>query len=374
MASQLRRIVEAESPSDDLVAIRRCAGVIAGILKEATGIEPELLETERRVHLLWRRGPSAKVLVLAHMDTVWPLGTTDRWPFVIEGDIASGPGVFDMKAGIVQAIAALSMTGVPGIAFLVTSDEETGSASSRETIETLAREAGTVLVAEPSERGALKIARKGSALYDIEVNGRAAHAGLEPERGVNATIESAHLALQLAQMGDRAAGTTVTPTTLVSGRTGNVIPESASLHVDLRAWSKTELERVDREIRELRPTLPGASIRVLGGINRGPLARSASEVLFGVAQECAADIGLSHLEGVEVGGSSDGNFAAHVGAATLDGLGAVGGGAHSRTEHVVLSAMADRAALLAALLECLPPLASNRGTHLETVDQPTEHT
>jgi glutamate carboxypeptidase len=358
MLAQLQRIVEAESPSDDLDAIRNCSGVIAEILKDETGIAPETDERGGRVHLLWRRGGRPRVALLAHMDTVWPVGTIGDFPFSVDGEIARGPGVFDMKAGIVQTIAALSMTDVPGVALLVTSDEETGSATSRAMIEELALESGAVLVMEPSEQGALKITRKGAALYDLEIVGRAAHAGLAPETGVNATIESAHVVLSAMRMGDDAVGTTVTPTTLSSGHAGNVIPEAARLHIDVRAWSMAELERVDRAIRALGPTLAGAAIRFSGGINRGPLERGRSDALFGLAQQCAMELGLRAPHGVGVGGGSDGNIAAAVGAATLDGLGAVGGGAHARTENVSLSGMCERAALVAAILRKIVGAAS----------------
>jgi glutamate carboxypeptidase len=241
---------------------------------------------------------------------------------------------------------------------LLTGDEETGSRTSRGLIEEEARWAGAALVCEPSaDGGAVKVARKGTAGYRVTVTGRAAHAGLEPELGVNAGVELAHQVLALAAVAAPADGTTVTPTVLAAGTTPNTVPEMAILHVDVRGWSRSELNRADRAIRGLTPRLPGAVLAVSGGINRYPLEGAAAQALLATAQAAAWDIGLPPPEGVRSGGGSDGNFTSAIGVPTLDGLGAVGAHPHARSECVDVTAMPDRAALLAALIDriCGPP-------------------
>nr|WP_246300055.1 M20/M25/M40 family metallo-hydrolase [Nocardioides panaciterrulae] len=245
---------------------------------------------------------------------------------------------------------------------LVTGDEELGSATSRELIEDEARTASAVLVLEASAAGgSLKTARKGVSLYEIDVVGRAAHAGLEPEKGVNATIELAHQVLAVAGMADPAAGTTVTTTAATSGTTTNTVPASARFAVDVRAWTAVEQERVDAALRSLRPVLAGAKVHVNGGINRPPLEESASLGLFERVRAVAARLGLPEPTRASVGGASDGNFTGGVGTPTLDGLGAVGGGAHADDEHVLVGRLVDRTVLLRALLEDLLAPHGERG-------------
>jgi glutamate carboxypeptidase len=291
------------------------------------------------------------VVVVGHFDTVWPAGTIDRWPFERTGDTVTGPGAFDMKAGIVQAFEALAtLDDLSGVAVILTSDEELGSPTSRRLVEAAARGAQAALVVEPSVGGALKTARKGTGMYTLHVAGRAAHAGLEPEKGANALIEAAHLVLAVQAVGRPELGTTVTPTLASAGSASNVVPASATIEIDVRVAVAEEAGRVDADIRALATTVPGTTVTVDGGPNRPPMPPSASAGLLPLAQRAAERLGLDSPGGAEVGGASDGNFTAGVGTPTLDGLGAVGDKAHGEGEYAIVSAMPERAALLAELI------------------------
>ncbi len=354
LLDDVRVMVECESPSDDLAAVARSAEVVAAVGARRLGVEPERIVLDGRTHLRWRLGASpSSVLLLGHHDTVWPIGTLARRPFAVEGDVLRGPGCFDMLAGVAMAFHAAAGADLTtgGVTVLLTGDEELGSPSSRALVEDEARAARAVLVLEASaDGGALKTERKGVSLYDVRVGGRAAHAGLEPERGTNAGVELAHQVLALQQLGDTAAGTTVTPTLASAGTTTNTVPAAASVAVDVRCRTVSEQDRVDAAIRSLRPVLPGASVEVHGGPNRPPLEASASADLFDLACDVAARVGLPEPTRAAVGGASDGNFTAGVGTPTLDGLGAVGGGAHAEDEHVLVSALPGRTALLQGLV------------------------
>jgi glutamate carboxypeptidase len=293
--------------------------------------------------------------VLCHHDTVWPLGTLARHPFAIADGVLRGPGCFDMKAGLVMAWHALALAAAEcsgmAVTLLVTGDEEVGSPSSRALIEAEAAGCAAAFVLEASaDGGALKLERKGVSRYDVQVIGRAAHAGTEPERGINATIEAAHQVLAVSSLADPSRATTVTPTALVSGTTSNTVPATASFAVDVRVRDTVEQQRVDDAIRALRPALAGARLHVLGGPNRPPMERGASQGLYERAGELAAELGLPPLTWAAVGGASDGNFTAGIGTPTLDGLGAVGGGAHAEDEHLLVDELPARTALLAALI------------------------
>jgi glutamate carboxypeptidase len=355
MAEQLGDLVTAESPSDDLDLLARCADRVAGLGASLLGRDPERLNAGGRFHLRWQLGrpqtPPAVVLI-GHYDTVWPAGTLDRFPYAIDASgRASGPGAFDMKAGIVQMFHALSaLETVDGVTCLLTADEEIGSPSSRQLIEETARGARAALVLEASVDGDLKIARKGTSMYDLHVTGRAAHAGLEPEKGANATIELAHQVLAISALGRSDLGTTVTPTVARAGSTTNTVPASAVLSIDVRASVVDEQERVDAALRKLRPVVAGTALRLEGSPNRPPFQEASSASLLARARRAASQLGLVPPAGVAVGGGSDGNFTAAIGVPTLDGLGAVGDGAHAEGEYVVLDAMPERAALLAALV------------------------
>lgn len=351
MVQDLRTLVECESPSGDVAATRRCAEVVAELGQRWLGAAPRVVRTGERVALLWSWEGPRRRLVLGHLDTVWPMGTLARWPFTHDADRASGPGCFDMKAGIVQAMHAIASLEDPsGMQLLLTSDEEVGAPDSRPLIEQVAREVDEVFVPEASAAGALKVERKGVSLYAVHVTGRAAHAGLEPELGVNASIELAHQVLAIAALQDASVGTTVTPTVLSAGTTTNTVPAAGQIRVDVRARTEAEQDRVDAAVRALVPVLDGAALSIEGGKNRPPLERRRSERLLARAVQAYRDLGYGELAGVAVGGASDGNFTAGLGIPTLDGLGAVGDGAHAEGEWVSVPDMSRRAALLAALV------------------------
>ena len=364
----LRQLVECESPSEDLAAVARSADVVARVGTARLGVAPERMVLGGVSHLRWRLGTGPRrVLLVGHHDTVWPTGTLALRPFSVRDGIVRGPGCFDMLTGLVMAFHALASLGdVDGVTLVVTGDEELGSPTSRGLIEDEARLASAALVLEASaDGGSLKTERKGVSLYDVRLHGRAAHAGLEPERGVNATVELAHQALAVSALGDPARGTTVTPTAARSGTTTNTVPATASFAVDARVRSAAEQERVDVAMRALRPVLSDAEIELLGGPNRPPLERAMSADLFDRARRLAVGLGLPELTAAAVGGASDGNFTAGVGTPTLDGLGAVGGGAHAAHEHVLVEPIPGRTALLARLVFDLladPSAATNDPT------------
>jgi glutamate carboxypeptidase len=354
LLDDIRTLVETESPSDDLDAVAASADAVAAIGSRLLGLPPESIVIDGCTHLRWAFGAATRVLVLCHHDTVWPLGSILTHPFTALEGVLRGPGVFDMKAGLaiaLHAVASLSPGGQDGVTVLVTGDEEIGSPSSRQLIEREALGATAALVLEASaDGGALKIERKGVSRYDVSVTGRAAHAGLEPERGVNTSLEIAAQILAVASLADLALGTTVTPTVVRSGTTTNTVPAFGTFAVDVRARSRGELERVDREFRRLRPALPGAVITVAGGPNRPPLERELALPLFERAQVIATALGMNPLTSAAVGGASDGNFTAGVGTPTLDGLGAVGGGAHADSEHVLIEHLDTQIRFLTALI------------------------
>jgi glutamate carboxypeptidase len=350
MLDDLAALVEVESPSPDVAATARCADVLAAVGQARLGLAPERVDAGGHPAVLWRFGGPTSVLLVGHLDTVWPIGTLAELPFAVRDGRATGPGVFDMKAGLVQGMHALAhLDSLDGVTLLVTSDEETGSGGSRGLIESEARGARAALVLEPSAGGALKIGRKGVSMYGLHVTGLAAHAGLEPEKGVNALVELSHQVLALESMARPDLGTTVTPTVSRSGSATNVVPAEASVDVDVRCATHEEQQRVDDAMRALSPVLAAARLRITGGPNRPPMPTSSASELFALASTLAP----FPLEGVEVGGGSDGNFTAGVGTPTLDGLGAVGDGAHARHEWTDVAAMPVRARLLADLVAAL---------------------
>ena len=352
MLADLELLVTTESPSHDVAALTTSAAVLAGLIERRLGTPPVLVDGPAGPHVHWRGGDSTRVLIIGHHDTVFPLGALAARPFAIADGKVTGPGVFDMKAGIVQAVHAVgSLADASGIEILITSDEEVGSATSRALIEERALVCGTVLVFEPSaDGGAVKIARKGVGTFEVIVHGKASHAGLEPEKGVNSLVAAAELITTIATFGDPARGTTVTPTMAASGTAENVVPARTRVVVDVRVVEPAEKTRIEALMAGLHTTVAGATIEVLGGVNRPPMHESASAGLFPVAQRAAEMAGLPPLVGVAVGGGSDGNLTAAIGVPTLDGLGAVGGGAHADHEHVWVDTMVDRARLTAALL------------------------
>lgn len=350
LIADLDRLVSVESPSHDTDALRASAGSLAALIEERTGRAAAIVEGPEGPHVHWSGGGSPGVLVLGHHDTVFPLGTLAARPFTVADGRATGPGVFDMKAGIVQAIHAVAaLDDASGVEMLFTADEEVGSYTSRALLEERALACGNVLVLEPAaDGGAVKTGRKGVGTFEVVIHGRAAHAGLEPHKGVNALVEAAHQVLTISAFADPAAGTTVTPTVAHAGTAENVVPAEARVRVDVRVTSAEETARIEALMSSLTPVVDGATIEVLGTIDRPPMPESASATLFPIVQEVAPGI-----EGVAVGGASDGNFTAAVGVPTLDGLGAIGGGAHADHEWVEIDTMPARVALLTALLQRL---------------------
>ena len=352
MVDDLGALVQVESPSEDHAACRAVVDATAALGARLLGQRAEILEVDGRAHVRWRFGSTGRVLVVGHIDTVWPLGTLARMPFRVDGDVITGPGCFDMKAGVVQALHALSsLDDLDGVEVLLTTDEEIGSLTSRHLVEEGARRARAALICEPAaDGGSLKVGRKGTGMYTLVVTGRSAHAGLEPEKGFNALVEAAHLVLALGPLGRPDLGTTVTPTVAAAGTATNVVPDRARVEVDVRVAVPDEAQRVDDAIRALAPTVPGCRIEVGGGPNRPPMPSTSGADLLARAQAIAAGLGLPPVGGVTVGGGSDGNFTAAIGCPTLDGLGPMGGGAHAEGEHVLLHSLPQRAALLAELL------------------------
>ncbi|MGQ4433488.1 M20 family metallopeptidase [Streptomyces sp. SAS_260] len=350
MLEDLRTLVEVESPSRDLDALRTSAETVAGVLDARLGGRATLVESGGGPHVRWSGGGTPRVLVLGHHDTVFPLGTLARRPFLVEGGRATGPGVFDMLGGLVQAIHGLAgLEDRSGVEILVTADEEVGSHFSRALIEERALACGAVLVAEgAADGGAVKTGRKGCGTFEVSVTGRASHAGLEPAAGVNALVEAAHQVLDIAALARPEIGTTVTPTVASAGTLDNVVPAQATVVVDVRVESAAEKERVESAFAALAPHLDEAVITVKGSVGRPPMPESAAAGLFAVAQEL-----LPGLEGRAVGGGSDGNFTAALGVPTLDGLGAVGGGAHADHEYLLVGSMAERARLVAGLVDVI---------------------
>ncbi|MEF2526516.1 MULTISPECIES: M20 family metallopeptidase [Streptomyces] len=350
MLEDLRTLVEVESPSRDVEALTASAKAVAGVLEGRLGGQAVLVDSEAGPHVHWSGGGEPRVLVLGHHDTVFPLGTLERRPFAVEGGRVTGPGVFDMLGGLVQAVHGIAGLGDPsGVEILVTADEEVGSHTSRALIEERAQACGAVLVVEgAADGGALKTGRKGCGSFHVSVAGRASHAGLEPAAGVNALVEAAHQVLDITALGRPEAGTTVTPTVASAGTLDNVVPAEASIVVDVRVETADEKERIESAFASLVPHLPEAEITVSGAVGRPPMPEAASAELFALAKGL-----LPSLEGRAVGGGSDGNFTAALGVPTLDGLGAVGGGAHADHEYVLVDTMVERAELVAGLVRAI---------------------
>ena len=347
----LKKLVEFESPSENLAA---CRGVVELAIKIANeNLEPaaELIEENSRP-VFWWGCKNPEIVLLGHLDTVWPKGSyLPTWN--VTGDIAKGPGIFDMKAGFLQAIYAVKE--IPGadskVAIIATTDEELGSQSSKALIERVSKSASAVLVLEASLKGKVKTGRKGTSMYQIALHGRASHAGLEPEKGINATTEIATIVIEVAKLANPEFGTTVVPTVMHAGTTTNTVPALATLDIDIRSFSAAELIRVDNAIKKLSATHPEAKIEITGGINRPPLESSSTTELYEILEKVASEIGMEPVGQASVGGASDGNFAAAAGARVLDGLGAVGDGAHAPHEQILLSSIPSRVKLLTAFIK-----------------------
>jgi len=303
--------------------------------------------------------PQKPILLIGHHDTVWPKGTLARMPFRIRGGRAYGPGVLDMKSGIVlglAAVRALQALGVEpssSVRFFLNPEEETGSEAFRREIEKEARASRAVLVLEPAaEGGALKTARKGVGEFRLSVLGRSAHAGVNPGAGVNAIAELARQVLQIEKLAEPRRGLTLNVGVIEGGTRSNVVPELARATVDVRIPRRDDQARIERKIFGLKSVHPEARLEIEGGINRPPMERAMTMGLFGKAKALASQLGFE-VKDAATGGGSDGNFSAALGVPTLDGLGGVGDGAHALHEHVIIRELPRRAALLAALLATL---------------------
>jgi glutamate carboxypeptidase len=353
----LEQMVMLESPSFNKTLVDKFGRFVAERFTEIGG-HVEVVPTDRfGDHLVIRFGArnGQPVVLLGHIDTVFPEGETGKRPFRIEGNRATGPGVFDMKSGIVLMWMAMRKLGQRrNVTVLLNSDEEIGSNSSRDLIEKEAGGAKAVLVLEPSlPGGVLKTARKGVGRFTVKAIGKAAHAGIDPSKGINAIEEIAHQVLRLQQMSDVTRGTTVTVGVIQGGTRSNVVPAEAAVEVDARITSMEEADRITQAIRALAPKLPGSKLEVRGGINRPPMERTADTArLFEVARSVGAGMGLDLKEG-STGGASDGNFTSALGVPTLDGLGSVGDGAHSVDEYVEIDGLSQRADLIAGIIERL---------------------
>lgn len=366
MLRLLGKFVRCESPSYNKAAVDRFGRMVAKEWRRRGANVRLLRQAVRGNHVrseLWlRKGrPKGQIMVLGHLDTVYPLGTLASMEFRVAGGRAWGPGAFDMKGGHVLALFAVDALRAARIqlrkrlVFLWTSDEEIGSEASREAIEREARRSDVVLVLEPSlgADGRLKTARKGVSTTEIIVTGRAAHTGIDPKKGINAVHELALQIVRLMKMNNPGRGITVQTTVVEGGTVSNVVPDRARAEADLRYARRADARTLHRKLHNLRPILEGARIELRDRTNRPPLERTAAvEKLFRHAQSLMRAAGLP-LGEAATGGGSDGNFTAALGVPTLDGLGAVGDGAHSPREHVVVDALPERAALLTGLLATL---------------------
>jgi glutamate carboxypeptidase len=358
MLDTIETLVRLESPTIDKAAVDRCGAELASRLGAIGGRVTTLPRADRGDHLLAEFGcGTSQLLLLGHFDTVWPVGQLERMPLARQDGRLHGPGIFDMKTGIAIAMLAtraLLETGAPlsrRIVMLWTSDEEIGSGSSRAAIEDEARRSDAVLVLEPSlPGGALKTARKGCGGYEVVVKGISAHAGIEPQKGASAVHELAEQILRIDALQDLGRGVTVNVVQVSGGLRSNVIPDQATAIVDVRVPTADAAAAIAAAFERLQPIDPRTTVTARGGFDRPPLERSAAvQRLYKQAHDVARELGIDLQEGA-TGGGSDGNFTAALGVPTLDGLGAVGDGAHALHEHVEIEALADRASLLAGLL------------------------
>ena len=357
----IESLVAIESPSDDQAAVNRCGAELSARLEAIGGAITRVPSAGAGEHLRAGFGSgSRQILLLGHFDTVWPVGQLARMPLKREDGKLYGPGVFDMKAGIGLAMLATRALVERGaladskIVMLWTTDEEVGSKTSRALIEAEATKSDAVLVFEPSlPGGALKTSRKGVGQFEMIARGVAAHAGLDPGKGVNAIRELARQITAIDDLQDPANGVTLTVAIVSGGTRANVVPAEARATIDARANTRADADRVQRTMRSLTAQVPGATIEVTGGFDRPPLERTAAvEQLFNQAKAVAADLGITLEEG-SAGGGSDGSFTGAIGVPTLDGFGAIGDGAHASHEHVDIDALVPRAANIAGLLSRL---------------------
>ncbi len=362
MLALIGELVSQETPSSDKARLDAFAELLAERLRIA-GAQVKIIPSAERgnhVHATFATpdvDPTAKPgLILCHFDTVWAVGTLAARPFQVVDGKAYGPGIFDMQSSLVlveyalHAIRELQLSLPRPITILFTSDEEVGSRTSRALIETEAERSAYALVMEsPLPGGLLKTARKGIGAWELTVTGRAAHAGIEPEKGISAIQELAHQILALHALTDMSLGSTVNVGVVQGGTVSNVVAARAQAEIDVRAWTQAEADRLATAINGLRAVTPGAEVTVEGGWNRPPLEERVTLPIFAQAQTIGATLGLSLAAG-STGGGSDGNLTGALGVPTLDGLGVPGAGAHADHEHIEVDKIAERAALLTALL------------------------
>ena len=355
---RLRQLVEVESPSENKVAVERAQNVAQEWLK---ALNCELTMHRQKAFgdvLEVRFGPAkskkSRVLLLGHLDTVWPIGTLAKMPWKERDGKLFGPGVLDMKAGVVMAVEALEVLQKLGLSrpvtLLLNSEEEVGSPVSRVITEKIARKCCAVFVLEPAQGLAYKTARKGVGHYRLDIQGVAAHSGVDFERGHSAILEMARQIEKISGFTDLKRGITVNVGTVTGGTRSNVIAAECHAEIDVRIVKASDSARVERSFKRLQPSHSAFQLTLNGGINRPPMERTAGTVkLFHQAQKLAREIGLE-LEEAATGGGSDGNFTAALGVPTLDGMGAVGAGAHADHEHVVAKHLVERTALLAGMI------------------------
>lgn len=356
--AELEEIVAIESPTRDVEGAGRAAAWLEEKLAPFGRLSREQMAGFGPLLHLERVGTDHRVMLIGHLDTVWPVGS---WPELWResGGRIFGPGIYDMKGGLVFIIELLSWldaTGTehPTLDIFINPDEEVGSLGSRTIICDAARRADLALVLEPTTpEGVIKLARKGSGEYVLTIHGRSAHQGVEPELGVNAVVEAAHQVGRLLELQDLESGTTVGPNVIRAGSVSNVIPDRAELRIDVRAWTAGEQRRLEEGIAALRPVLKGSRFELTGGWNRPPMEMSpASMAVFERARIIGSDLGLD-LKWVRWGGSSDANLTAAVGTPTIDGLGPVGEGSHQRSESIEIDALPARMALFTELVASL---------------------
>jgi glutamate carboxypeptidase len=361
MADLLRRLALAESPSLVPEAQAAALAILSEELESLDLAVKRVPRSDAGDHLeaepARRDGDGPRQLLLGHLDTVWPVGTVEQMPVKVEDDRLRGPGVYDMKGGLVQLLFALRTLGELGLepsvrpVVFINSDEEIGSRSSAEHIRRLAQTAVRAYVLEPSfgSAGKLKTARKGAGLFRLKIKGAASHAGLSPEKGVSAILEASHQIQRLFELNDPERGITVNVGTIDGGLRANVVAPEVVAEIDVRALRETDAQSVEQAIRALAPVQDGISLEVEGGFGRPPLEPTKrNRALWEAAKQAAAELDIP-LEETTVGGASDGNITS-IYTATLDGLGPVGEGAHAAHEYVSLSQMPERAALLALLI------------------------
>ena len=360
MIATIRRFVECESPSDDAAALGRFLDLVSDTVSPFARVRRVGMHLVCEMQLPGRK-KSGRILVLGHSDTVWPAGTLRAMPFRQEQGRLWGPGVFDMKAGIVfflvgvEALRELEIPVPSQVVLQLNADEEVGSESSRALTEKNASRSSAVLVLEPGTglTGKVKTARKGVGGFRLLVRGKASHAGLDFQTGASAVVELARQIEKISSWTQLKRGTTINPGVIAGGTRSNVVAAQAWADIDMRVIRARDAATLERKFRALRPFDRRCSLEIAGGLNRPPMERSAGTVrLFRIARKLARELGVE-LEESNSGGGSDGNFTAALGVPTLDGLGAVGEGAHAVNESILIDRMADRTALLAKLLMTL---------------------